>query len=284
MTQGPVMHRDPLLRRRNALVIPGTLLVVFCLAGMVYAQILRSDDVTCGDGTQVVFAGACRSATLLLAIPFAIGALLLGAGLTQRSKVTCSLGHGTGSATVLALLVSLFTLPFLAAIGLYLMQDAADPYVLTFYEVDFTLVRILAAVATVFLVVLVPYLGLYMATARPPKCCRARECFEPCFCDEEEAAPAGDLPPVVPTFADTPPVPAEAPPEASTAWPAPPPPPAPAPLPPPEPAPAPAPEPVAEPAAPAPAAEERRSPGKPAPKAAKKTTRTVTRKTTKSSK
>lgn len=281
------MQRDPTLRRRNALVIPGALLVMLSLAGIVYAQTLRTDDVTCEDGRLVVFAGACRSASLLLAIPFAIGALLLGTGIAQRKKVSCSLGHGTGATTVLAILVTLFALPFLAAIGLYFTQDADNPAIVEMYGVDFTLARLLGVVATAMLVALVPYLGLYMATASPPRCCREKECFEPCFCDEDAAAP--------PTFADTPPA-AEVPPaQAWTPLEQPPAPAVPPPLPPPPappepvaptPPPAPAPQPVAAseiPPAPhewPPADEEPAEDAAPKAKSSKpkKSTRTVTRK------
>lgn len=180
------MHRDPTLRKRNALVIPGVLLVLLCLVGIVYAQALRPDSVECGDGRQVVFANACRSATLLLVIPLALGVLLVGLGAAQRSRESCSLGHGTAATTILAVLVAFFTLPLLAALGLYLVQDPDDPYVITYNDVDFGQARILGMVAGLMGLVLLPYLILYVMTARPPRCCREKGCFEPCYCDEEE--------------------------------------------------------------------------------------------------
>ncbi len=290
------MHRDPTLRRRNALVIPGTLLVLVCLAGIVYAQGLRSDDNDCEDGRLVVFAGACRSASLLLAVPFAIGALLMGVGIAQRKRGNCHLGHGTTATTVLAVLVTIFVLPFLAAVGLHFSQDPDSVYVVTMYEVDFTLVRILATVSVIGLVALVPYVGLYVGTSRPPRCCLDKECFTPCFCDEEADAaepwppsePATpvptqlqlatpswqvEAPPPLPPPAPPAPTPPPTLPPAAPSWPTPAPVPS---TPPAEAAPAWMSEPVAEADADEPEAEPR--PGKAKGKPAKKGTRKVTRK------
>lgn len=188
------MHRDPSLRTRNALVIPGVLLVLVSLVGILYAQAVRGDDVECGDGTQIVLAGACRSATLVLIIPLAIGILLLGLGAAKRSKVTCRLGHGTTATTMLAVLIALVALPLLAAGAILMMETADNPYVVTYQEIEFSMGDILAAVGLLMLLPLVPYLALYLATMRPPRCCRERSCFEPCFCDEGEPEPA-TLPP-----------------------------------------------------------------------------------------
>jgi hypothetical protein len=184
------MHRDPTLRKRNALVIPGVLLVLACLVGILYAQVLRSDEVLCEDGREVFFIGACRSATLLLVIPLAIGGLLIGVGASMRSKTTCHLGHGTTSTTILAILIAAVALTAVAAVGLYVMDDPDAPYVLTVGEVDYGLPRLLGGVAAALgFLALLPYLLLYLFTARPPACCRAKACFEPCYCDEAAEAP-----------------------------------------------------------------------------------------------
>ena len=216
---GKAMHRDPTLRKRNALVIPGVLLVLACLVGILYAQSLRSDNVTCDDGAQVFVAGACRSATLILVIPLAIGALLIGLGARLRSGETCHSGHGTTATTVLALLIAAVALPAIVAVALYLMQEPGSPYILTSGNIDYSLPRVLGAVAAALgLLALLPYLILYLGTARPPACCREKSCFDPCYCDEEQ------------TSAVAPPIPAFPPPEhpAETAqvttspWPGPP--------------------------------------------------------------
>ena len=198
------MHRDPTLRKRNALVIPGVLLVLVCLVGILYAQLLRSDEVVCEDGREVFFVGACRSATLLLVIPLAIGNVLIAVGASMRSKTTCHLGHGTAATTGLAVLIAAVALTAVAAVGLYAMDDPEAPYVLTVGEVDYGLPRLLGGVAAALgFLALLPYLLLYLCTARPPACCRAKACFEPCYCDEGTEAPP------IPAF----PPPAEARPE-----------------------------------------------------------------------
>src|SRR5688572_13939398 len=58
------MHKDPNLRKRNALVIPGGLLALYGFLGVAYVAALRGDDGSCGDATLIVFLGECRSALL----------------------------------------------------------------------------------------------------------------------------------------------------------------------------------------------------------------------------
>lgn len=189
------MHRDPNLRKRNALAIPGTLLSLVSLAGILYATFLRPDTVTCEDGTLMVFAGACRRAGLLLLGPFAIGLILVGLSAIYRPRTSCHLGHGTVATTTLAVLVTLTFLPLLAGAYLSATEDPAAPYVLTYNEVDFSMVRLLGAIGLVGLIAVVPFLSLYLARSRPRRCCRERNCFEPCFCDETPAEPPAEMPP-----------------------------------------------------------------------------------------
>lgn len=191
------MHRDPTLRKRNALVIPGALLVLFSLVGIVYATLLRSDDVSCGDGGLIEFAYACRRAWMLLLAPVIIGIGLIVLGAMTRPKSPCHIGHGTAATTGLALLIAGVAVPALAAIGLYAMEDPAAPYVMNYDGVDYGQVAVLTGITLVMLLALIPYLILYICTARPPKCCRDKSCFEPCFCDEEEESeepPAPEAP------------------------------------------------------------------------------------------
>ena len=214
MVQRTEMHRDPTLVKRNALVIPGVLLVLLALAGIVYAQFVRPDTVECEDGTQVVLLGACRSAALLLAVPLVIGLVLIILGARLRSGASCHLGHGTGAAVGLSILLALFLLPLIAAMGLYLTQDPDAPYVITYNELEYGQADILFGAAAVGFLVMVPYLILYLGTSRPPACCRERGCFEPCYCDEGTPAPEAAAPP---TFESLPPAP------AATTWTGPPP-------------------------------------------------------------
>ncbi len=198
LSPGQAMHRDPTRSKRNALVIPGVLLALTCLVGILYAQTVRSDDVTCEDGSKIFAGGSCRSAALLLAVPLAIGALLIGLGARLRSGETCHPGHGTAATTVLAVLITAVALLAIAAVALYAMDDPDAPYVVTYGEVDYGLPRALGAAAFALgFLALLPYLILYLGTARPPACCRAKACFDPCFCDEDRTAAAA---PPVPSF------------------------------------------------------------------------------------
>lgn len=208
------MHRDPNLRKRNALVIPGVLIAVLSLIGMLYAQFLRPDTVQCDDGRLVVFANACRSAVVLLAIPFVAGLVLAIVGSRVR-RPSCSLGHGTAATTGLALLATMVALPLLAALYVYLAQDPTNPFAIQYSGLAFRQARILGGVAVLALLAFVPYLALYIGTARPPRCCREKACFEPCYCDEpavvqqtvveeqvwREAAPASNVEPDLPASA-----------------------------------------------------------------------------------
>src|ERR1051325_4950942 len=73
------MHKDPNLRKRNALVIPGGLIALFSFLGILYAAAFRDANNTCGASDQIVLAGACRSALVVLAIPLIIGLAMAGA-------------------------------------------------------------------------------------------------------------------------------------------------------------------------------------------------------------
>lgn len=218
VAQAQAMHRDPTRSKRNALVIPGVLLVLVALVGILYAQAVRSDDVTCEDGTQVFIAGACRSAALVLVIPLAIGALLIGLGARLRSGERCHPGHGTTATAVLAVLIAAVALPAIAAVGLYAMDDPDAPYIVTYGEVDYGLPRVLGAIAVALgFLALLPYLILYLGTARPPVCCRERSCFDPCYCDEEQASAVA---PPIPSFPPPEPHPEETAQVTTSPWPA----------------------------------------------------------------
>lgn len=193
------MHRDPTLRRRNALVIPGVLLTLFSLEGMAYAAWFRPDTVECGDGSLVVFAYACRRVGLLLLAPLVVGLALLIIGMLQRSKTTCHLGHGTVATTGLAVLLASTLVPAAATLGLYAMEDPADPFLLTYGGIEYGQVRLLALVTGILGFALVPYALLYAGTARQPSCCREKNCFEPCFCDEPTQAASDDEALLAPT-------------------------------------------------------------------------------------
>lgn len=188
------MHQDPNLRKRNALVIPGGLLTLVSLVGMAYVVLLRGDQGTCEDAGLIVLAGACRSALLVLAIPLVIGLAMAASGaMAFRSKATCRLGWGSWAHFGLALLITLVVLPLLAMLlaPSLVGEDAA----VSRGGVNYPISSILAGLAGVGFVALLPFLGLYVARGRANPCCHEKGCFEPCFCDEPVAASEDAIPP-----------------------------------------------------------------------------------------
>jgi hypothetical protein len=172
------MHKDPNLRRRNALVIPGGLLALWSVVGILVTRYLRGDTGSCDDGSQIVFAGQCRSATLVLAIPLIIGLALLATGaLKFRSKATCRLGHGSWTHFGLAFLLTLVLFPL---IGGLMSGDATA----TRGDVEYPVATILYGVAGIGILMLAPFSILYAAQRSANPCCHEKGCFEPCFCDE----------------------------------------------------------------------------------------------------
>jgi hypothetical protein len=194
------MHKDPNLRKRDALVIPGGLLALFSLIGMLYVALVRGDQGTCEDASLIVFAGACRSALLVLAIPFIVGLALLAVGVLKfRSRATCRIGHGSWAHFGLAVLITLVVLPvigYLAAPSL-VGEDAA----ITSGDVDYPVTTLLAGIAGVGFVGLVPFVALYVARNQANPCCHEKGCFEPCFCDEP-IAPTDAEPAAAPLSAE----------------------------------------------------------------------------------
>ncbi|MHB1262385.1 MAG: hypothetical protein ACYC2H_11800 [Thermoplasmatota archaeon] len=180
------MHKDSNLRKRNALVIPGGLLALYSLIGLLYVVLIRGNEGTCADPGLMVFAGACRSATLLLAIPLVIGLALVGVGaLAFRNKSHCRSGHGSWTHFGLAFLLSVTLvglLGFLAAPSL-VGEDA----VITRGTVDYPVSTVFAGLTALGVLMLVPFVVLYAAQTRANPCCREKGCFEPCFCDEPAA-------------------------------------------------------------------------------------------------
>jgi hypothetical protein len=220
------MHKDPNLRKRNALAIPGGLLVFYSLVGMLYVVGARGNGGTCEDAALVVFAGDCRPALLVLAIPFILGlALLLIGLLVFRNKATCRHGHGSGTHFTLALLISFVVLPGLGAL-------LAEPLlgenpVIVNGGIRYGVVNLLLLATGAGLLGLLPFVGLYVGQAVANPCCKDKGCFAPCFCDEPEAtAEAAEAqpeawatqPPAEPWPAESA---AEAPPEAIEAAPEP---------------------------------------------------------------
>lgn len=186
------MHKDPNLRKRNALVIPGGLLALTAFIGIAYVAVLRGDEGTCEDSGLIVFLGACRSAMLLLAIPLIIGLALVASGaLGFRSKATCRHGWGSWAHFGLAVLIAMVLVP---ALGIVTAPSLVGPdAAITRGGVDYPVTTVLAGITLVGVIALVPYLSIYVARGRANPCCHEKGCFEPCFCDEP-IAPEGALP------------------------------------------------------------------------------------------
>lgn len=208
------MHKDSNLRKRNALVIPGGLLALYSLIGLLYVVGIRGNEGTCADASLLVFAGACRSATLLLAIPLVIGLALVGVGaLAFRNKSHCRAGHGSWTHFGLAFLLSLTLIPLLGLLAYPSL--VGEDAVITRGTVDYPVGTVFAGLTALGLLMLVPFVVLYAAQTRANPCCREKGCFDPCFCDEpaaEEPAPE-PAPAVVPAVIPegTPPAPAPLP-------------------------------------------------------------------------
>lgn len=180
------MHKDSNLRKRNALVIPGGLLTAYSFIGLLYVVGIRGDEGTCADAALIVFAGACRSAILVLAIPLVIGLALVGVGmLAFRNKSHCRSGHGSWTHFGLAFLLSVTLLPLLGLLAA--PSIVGEDAVVTRGTVDYPVSTILAGLTGLGVLMLVPFVLLYAAQTRANPCCREKGCFDPCFCDEPVA-------------------------------------------------------------------------------------------------
>jgi hypothetical protein len=198
MVARPAMHKDANLRKRNALVIPGGLLAFYGLVGMLYVLVVRGDSGTCGDASLIVFAGACRSAVLVMAIPIVIGLALVGVGaFAFRGMATCRQGHGSWTHFTLALLVSLAVVPILGMVLAPSLLGAGATFARN--GVNYPISTLLGGIAGVGVLMLVPFGFLYAGQTRANPCCQEKGCFSPCFCDEPAAEePAPETPPAAP--------------------------------------------------------------------------------------
>ena len=111
------MGRDANIRRRDAFVISGGLLLVYGLVAVVWAERLRASSDFCPDGSWVYINSTCYTVWKLVLPLLLIGAGLLIGGLAafrgRPERLEQRLHHGTGSHFTLALLISclLYTSP-----------------------------------------------------------------------------------------------------------------------------------------------------------------------------
>lgn len=177
------MHKDANLRKRNALVIPGGLLIFYGFVGLAYAMVLRSDAGTCSDAALVFLAGACRSVLIVVAIPLVLGLGLIAAGaLGFRNRATCRAGHGSWTHFGFALLLSVVLVPLLVSMVAPSILGT-DPS-LERGGVRYPVSTIMAVLSGFGLLSFIPFVLLYYGQARANPCCGEKGCFDPCFCDE----------------------------------------------------------------------------------------------------
>lgn len=163
------MARDSNQPSRDLMVIPGGLLAVYSLLGMLYTSYLRGNANPCSEGAQVLIGGACYRIWLIL-LPFLLlGILLVILGIVlfrgRADRLRGLLYPGTGARFTLWLLGSLFVVPLLAVLGVAAVQDPGSPYVVSVSDVELTLRFLLAVWAAVAALMLAPYAGLYVRDA-----------------------------------------------------------------------------------------------------------------------
>ena len=196
------MGRDANIRRRDALIIPGGLLVFYSLAAIIYAEGFRTESDFCPDGSWVLINNTCYTAWKLLLPVLLIGiGLILGGALGFRGRpetLSQRLHHGSINHFALALLVSIAAVPLLLLLVQLGRENANDTtYVLTAYGVDFKHTFVLGVATLVGLLALVPYLALYVSDIlRRNDFIRAAETYEEEV--EEEPEPVPEAPEVLP--------------------------------------------------------------------------------------
>lgn len=163
------MMRDAKIGKRDGMVLTGGLLLTYCAAAILYAEKIRATSDFCPDGSWVLISNTCYTIWKLL-LPFVlIGAGLLVVGLTvfrgKPERLEQYLHHGTGSHFTLALLVSLVLLPLVFLLVQLFRQRSLDTvFVVDIYDVPYKHTFLLSLAILAGLLMLVPYLGAYIAT------------------------------------------------------------------------------------------------------------------------
>lgn len=161
------MSRDPSLRKRNALVIPGGILLFYCAVAILYAEGFRRKSDFCPDGSWILIDHVCYTVwkILLPLVLLAVG--LIVAGVSLRGSLPTRedrLKHGTPGQFMLALLASLVIVPLaILIIQLYRQQALDTTFVLEYYDVPFKHTFLLTLALLTALAVFLPYLGAYVA-------------------------------------------------------------------------------------------------------------------------
>jgi hypothetical protein len=164
--------RDPKLWKRNALAIPGGLLVVYAVAGLVYVLAYRTPTPACAVAHRFLVQSHCYSAYPFLAAILLLGLALMAVGLIVfRGRVRDLPGHlhsGTPTHFTIAFLASLVVVPASVWLVLYYVENSQglSAFVTTVGENHYETKALFLLVAMAALFALAPFLGLYLAQGR----------------------------------------------------------------------------------------------------------------------
>ncbi len=161
------MPSDNPVAKRNALVIPGGLVLCYCVLAILYAELVRSDDTLCHDGGQVLIRNVCYNVwKLMLPLILIASGVLLGGALgfrTRRTGPTAGLYHGSGSHFTLALLASFVAVPLLGLVAQILRERSLGTvFVIHAYGIAFQHTFLLAVAILIGAAAFLPYLALYI--------------------------------------------------------------------------------------------------------------------------
>jgi predicted flap endonuclease-1-like 5' DNA nuclease len=178
------MRRDESIARRNALAIPGWLLIFYSLAAIVYAEHFRSKSDFCSDGTWVLISGTCYTVWKLVAPLLFIGiGLALGGAFGFRAKAQgteAKLRHGAPTHVLLSLLISLVVVPFVFLMVQLYRQAANDQiYQVELLGVAFEHVFLLQLAILIALLMLAPYVAALIGDCRRRRDALAASAQEP---------------------------------------------------------------------------------------------------------
>ena len=162
------MTRDSNVLKRDLFVIPGGLLSLYGFLGLLYVLFWRSEETPCSDSYRFLLSGACYNVLPLLVVLLLVGlALLLVGILVFRGRVERLEGllhAGTPTHFGLAFLISLAVVPGLAALAMRGLERSSTQVFATMVgDTPVKTVAILAAIAVLGLLMLVPYSVLLLS-------------------------------------------------------------------------------------------------------------------------
>ncbi len=164
------MVRDSRIRMRDGLVIPGTLLTVYGVLAIIYAEAFRARSDFCADSNLILIAGVCYTVWKLILPLVIIGVALIVAGIVSfRNEPEDLEGHliaGTPTHTMIAFLVSAVAVPAVIWIIQTIRQRGRTPFELTVLGIRFEHTFLLELAMLVGLLMLIPALVLHFGSVR----------------------------------------------------------------------------------------------------------------------